>query len=148
MLAYGVGAVCGSRSLLAPAIITTTSAGPWPPGGPLGAAARLPGGRALMVAMAAAELMADKSARIPARTDVLPLAGRAVTGAMSAAACARPNQRIPAALVGAIGALTGAYAFFHLRRLATSRLGLPDVVAGAAEDAVAIGLARAMMRCR
>lgn len=148
MLAYGIGAVCGSRSLLAPAIITNTSAGPSPLGGPLGAAAKLPGSRALMVAMAAGELLADKSARVPARTDALPLAGRAITGAISAAACARPSQRIPAALVGAVGALSGAYAFFHLRRLATSRLGLPGILAGAAEDAVVIALAAAMMRCR
>lgn len=148
MLAYGIGAVCGSRSLLVPAMITNTAAGPWPLGGPLAAAAQMPGGRLALAAMAAGELLADKSGRIPARTDAVPLAGRLTTGAVSAAACARPGQRIPAAVAGAIGALTGTYLFFHLRGLATTRLGLSSAVAGTAEDAVAIGLGMAMMRCR
>ena len=148
LIAYGIGAVCGSRSLLGPALVANTSSGRWPLGGPLAAAAHLPMGRALMAAMAAAELVADKNSRMPARTEALPLAGRLTMGAMSAAACARPSQRVSAAVAGAIGAYTGTYLFFHLRRLATTRLGASNVVAGAAEDAVAIGLGAAMMRCR
>ena len=148
LLAYGIGAVCGSRSLLVPALLANTSAGPWPLAGPLATAARSAGGRALMAAMATAELLADKSVRIPARTDALPLGARVTTGALSALACARPSQRVPAAVAGAIGALTGAYLFFHLRRLATARLGVPAIMAGAAEDALAIGVGTALMRCR
>lgn len=148
LLAYGIGTVCGSRSLLPPALIANTSAGRWPTNGPLGVLARFPAGSALMAIMAAAEVIADKTPGIPARTEALPLAGRVMTGAMSAAACARPSQRLPAAAAGALGAVTGTYLFFHLRRLATSRLGVPDVVAGAAEDALALGLGTTMMRCR
>ena len=148
LIAYGIGAVCGSRSLLAPALIANTSSRPWALGGPLAAAASLPLGRAVMTAMATAELIADKSGRIPPRTDALPLAGRLATGALSAAACAHPTQRVPAAVAGALGAYTGTYLVFLLRRFATTRLGVPNVVAGAAEDALAIGLGTAMMRCR
>src|SRR5687767_7756037 len=148
ILAYGIGAVCGSRSLLVPALIAGSSPGRWPVHGPLGAASRLPGGRWMMIAMAVGEVIADKSSRIPARTGALPLAARLTTGALSAAACARPGRRVSAAGAGAAGALTGTYLFFHLRRLATTRLPASNLAAGTGEDVLALGLGALMMRCR
>ena len=77
--AWGIGAVCGSRSMLGPALVANTLA-PGP-------------ARGLTKIVAAVEMLADKSAHVGARTDALPLTGRLATGALSAAACAAPGRR-------------------------------------------------------
>jgi uncharacterized membrane protein len=131
LMAYGAGMVSGSRSMLG-----------------LTMAATSPTARALTIALAAAEMVADKSARIPARISPGPLAGRLVTGALAGAGCARNGSRVPAALAGAAGAATGAHLLYHARRLATERLGVPPLVAALAEDALAIGSSLLLARCR
>lgn len=137
--AYGIGAVSGARSLIGPAILASTTNGSmWPLRGAEADLARSPAAKRLMLALAAGEMLADKSARIPARTSALPLLGRAATGAFSAAACAAEGRRLPSAFAGALGAITGAYALFHLRKLAGERLGAPDALVGLVEDALAI----------
>ena len=68
--AWGIGAVCGSRSMLGPALVANTLAtGP---------------ARGLTKIVAAVEMLADKSAHVGARTDALPLTGRLATGALQA----------------------------------------------------------------
>jgi uncharacterized membrane protein len=131
-LAYGIGAVSGSRSMLGPALVGTRA---------LPAAAE-----GVLAAMSVAEMVVDKSAGIPARTAPLPLAGRALTGALAAAGYARPGRRLASALLGAAGAITAAYAFYHLRRLATERFGVSNSVAGLVEDATAIGVGAMLLR--
>ncbi len=145
MLAYGIGAVSGSRSLLAPAIAANTSMSPL--GGLLGTATRTAAGPRALALLAIGELIADKSPRIPARTDAVPLAGRVISGAMTASACARPGRATSAAVAGAAGALTGTYLFFHLRRLASTRLGVSNLASGLGEDALALATGLLLTRC-
>jgi uncharacterized membrane protein len=101
--------------------------------------------RTILTLMTAGELVADKTAGIPARTDALPLTGRLVLGAAAAVGVAK-RHRLQAALAGAAGALTATYALFHLRRLATTRLRIPNVVAGMIEDAAVLSAGAMLMR--
>src|SRR5688572_8762537 len=145
MLAYGMGAVSGSRSLLGPAIAANTSTSPL--GGLLGTATRTAAGPRALALLALGELIADKSPWIPARTEALPLAGRVISGAVTASACARPGKTLSAAVAGAAGALTGTYLFFHLRRLASARLGASNLACGLGEDALALATGIMVARC-
>jgi uncharacterized membrane protein len=95
--------------------------------------------------MSAGEIVADKTPTIPARTDTLPLTGRLVLGAAAAAGAAK-RHRIQAGVMGAAGALAATYALFHLRRIATTRLRIPNVVAGMIEDAAALAAGAMLMR--
>jgi uncharacterized membrane protein len=133
-LAFGIGAISGSRSMLGPTLVGHLR---------LPAAAQ----RAL-TAMAAGEMVADKLPWIPARTDSLPLAGRIGLGALAAAAAVRRDRRLIAGIAGAAGALVGTYAWYHLRRAATHRLGVPGVAAGLAEDALATAAGTLLLRGR
>ena len=130
--ACAIGALSGSRTMLGPALI---------------ARQRLPTPVAhLLATMAAGELVADKSPRIGNRTDPLPLLARVAIGALAAAGEVGTRRRLPGAVVGAAAAFVAAYGCFHLRRLATTRLGVPNVVAGLFEDVVALGAAATMLR--
>jgi uncharacterized membrane protein len=133
-VAWGIGAVSGSRSMLGPAVVARHVLPPV--------------ARSVFATLAAGELVADKSARIGNRTDPLPLAGRLLLGGIAAATYAPRRQRMQAALAGAAGALAAAYACYHLRRVATQRFGVPDAVAGLVEDAVAIGAGAALLKQR
>jgi len=132
-MAWGLGALSGSRSMLGPAVVARS-------------ALPLPARRVLSL-LAAGELAADKSPRIPARTSALPLAGRIVMGAAAAATFAK-RKRLQAALAGAAGALASTYACFYLRRFATNQLRIPNVVAGVVEDAAALSAGTMLMRAR
>ena len=101
----------------------------------------------VILACAAAELIADKSARIGNRTDVLPLSARIATGALAAAA-SQHQRRGRAAVVGALAAGAGTFAWFHFRRLLTTRFGAANLAAGLVEDAVAVGLAALLLSNR
>lgn len=129
--AWAIGALSGSRSMLGPAVMAQSA---------------LPHtARTILTLMTAGELVADKTPSIPARTDALPLTGRLVLGAAAAAGIAK-RHRLQAALAGAAGALTATYALFHLRRLATTRLRIPNVVAGMIEDAAVLSAGAMLTR--
>jgi uncharacterized membrane protein len=131
-LAAAIGALSGSRTMLGPAVVARRV---------------LPASAARLIAtMAFGELVADKSARIGNRTDPLQLVGRVAMGAVAAAGQAGRRHKIQSALVGAAAALAAAYGCFHLRRLATTRFGMPNVMAGFLEDAVALGAAGRVLR--
>jgi uncharacterized membrane protein len=133
-VAFGIGAICGSRSMLGPALV--------------GRCALPTTAQRVLTMMAAGEMAADKSAHMPARTEAMPLIGRLALGALAAGAYASPRRRIEAAFAGAAGALAGTFAWYHLRRLATIRLGLPNTLAGLAEDALAVGAGTLLLRSR
>jgi uncharacterized membrane protein len=84
--------------------------------------------------MAAGELAGDKMPSAPDRIIVPGLAARLVTGAMAGAALAPREQRVPAALLGMVGAVGGAYLTFDVRMWAMRRFG--QVSTGLVEDAV------------
>jgi uncharacterized membrane protein len=129
-----VGALSGSRSMLGPAMVANTA---------------MPAAlRPIVGLMAVGEMAADKDPRIPSRTQPVPLAGRIVTGALTAAAIAPHGRGLRAAAAGAAGAVWGTYALFHARRLATTRFGVPNAVAGLVEDALAVAVGAALLRGR
>lgn len=93
----------------------------------------------LIKVAAAGELVADKCSFIGNRTDIGPLAARAVSGAICGAAIFTSENEQPAlgALIGAASALASAQACFQLRHNLTAA-GIPDRITAAAEDALAI----------
>jgi uncharacterized membrane protein len=132
-IAWGIGALSGSRSMLGPAVVAQS--------------ALSPPARTVLSLLAAGELIADKNPGIPARTDAPLLAGRLVMGAAAAAGYAK-RKRFQAALIGAAGALVSTYASFHLRRFVTNRFRIPNAVAGMMEDAAALGAGAMLMHAR
>ncbi|MBA3915418.1 MAG: DUF4126 family protein [Acidobacteriales bacterium] len=92
-------------------------------------------------ALAAGELVADKLPFVPSRTTAGPLLARVALGAVCGAALADSAKLEPVrgALAGAAGALAGTFGGYHVRRLFTQELDIPDFAVALVEDAVAIG---------
>jgi uncharacterized membrane protein len=91
--------------------------------------------------LAIGEFIGDKLPKTPSRITLFPLAARAGSGALcgSALAVAASVPVAGGAVCGLVGAIVGAYAGYSVRRLLTSRAGLPDLLIALVEDAVAIG---------
>ena len=132
VVAGAIGAISGSRSMLGPALVARQ------------VAPRLP--QSITTLMAIGEMAADKHPATPDRTSALPLIGRMVMGGSAAAMYARRDRRVPAAIVGAAAAVAFTFAAFHLRRLATERLHVPNLAAGLIEDALAVGIGALVLR--
>jgi uncharacterized membrane protein len=147
--AAGFGALAGMRSLSAPAFLShrleEVAEEAHPAGRPLSAGVRLlssPFTSRLLRFLAAGEMAADKSRWIPRRVDPLPLAGRVlIGGAIGALLASRSHRaRLGPLVVGGVAAALSSYGLYHLRRLATRRLPLPDPVVGIVEDGVVMAL--------
>ena len=147
--AFNIGVIAGMRSLTAPALVSyklahtnpNRSVGPAIPDSKLHFLTSSTTANVLAV-LAGGELIGDKVPGVPNRIDPMPLTMRVGSGALSAAALteADGNSAPIGAVVGALGAVAGAYAFFYLRRWLTHEKGLPDPLVALAEDALAIGL--------
>jgi uncharacterized membrane protein len=89
------------------------------------------------VLLAASEMAADKTAAVGDRTDPLPLAGRAVMGAVAGGLVARQEHQgiVLGALVGASVAVVAAHLAYHLRK----RLAGSTIAGGLIEDAIVVG---------
>jgi uncharacterized membrane protein len=89
--------------------------------------------------MAAGELLADKLPFTPSRLTAGPLAARIASGAVCGAAVSTSagESMKDGAMLGALGAVAGSFAGYHLRR--RLREDFPDVAVALAEDLVAIG---------
>lgn len=122
VVSAAIGIVAGMRSMSAPAIITSRI-GPRP----LHTAFKL---------MALGEMAADKTKRVPDRTEPPALTGRIVIGGACAAVVAHTAGHFVAgaALIGAAAAAGSTYLFYHLRKAATERTGVPDAVVALCED--------------
>jgi uncharacterized membrane protein len=92
---------------------------------------------AIMSAAAIGEYIADKQPGIPARISPPALAGRAIGGALSGAAAARPGRALLAAGIGAAGALAGAYISYRARAVLARAIGR-DAPVAFAEDALSL----------
>ena len=137
-----IGFVAGLRSMLAPAAIA------W--AGHLGVidlsgtALRFmatPIFLALFSFLALGELIADKLPFIPKRTAAVPLLFRIGSGALCGAGVAAPYSLGVGAIVGALGAIIGAFAGYYTRRRLVHQMGLRDLFVALGEDALALGLA-------
>lgn len=96
--------------------------------------------RIVFTVLAIGELIGDKLPFTPARTAPFPLIARLCFGGLVGALAATGLKgSIPEGIIlGALGALLGAFAGFHIRRLIVQRTGWPDWPVALAEDAFAI----------
>lgn len=144
LITVGFGVLAGMRSMSAPALLSyhlSQRPSEAPDGHPRRIA--LPGVARTFGLLAAGELIADKMPWMPARVSPPALMGRIASGALTGSIVAAPNQRVSVgrAVLGAAAAVASSFAFYHLRRFATRRLGVPGLVAGLVEDGVAAALA-------
>src|SRR3954471_13110791 len=91
--------------------------------------------------LAVLELIGDKLPRTPARTHVMPLVARLVTGAVAGGALSfSAGQWWPAGCaLGALGSLTGTNGGYYARRAAARTLRIPDFFVALVEDLITIG---------
>ncbi len=97
--------------------------------------------------MAVGELAADKSSFIANRIDPGPLAFRAISGAVCGATIctAEREQANVGAVVGGVAAVASAFTCYYLRRKLSENTGIPDLMLGFAEDAIAIGVGKRLL---
>ena len=141
-LSLAIGVVAGLRSLTAPAVVSWAAQWAWInlQNSSISFLASI---RAawILTALALAELIADKLPFTPARTKPGGLLARIVTGGLSGAAlCVTAGESvILGAVLGAIGAVAGAFAGYELRHRLVTKRNAPDLLIALIEDGVAIG---------
>lgn len=131
-----LGLASGSRTFTTPAAVTIAAAGSGLGLG--GTPLRLLNSRwtgAVMSAAAIGEYVMDKRPGTPPRIAPPGLAGRALGGALSSAAAARPGKAWLAAGIGAGAALASGYVTYRLRMRLARALGR-DLPVAFAEDAL------------
>lgn len=140
-----LGIVAGMRSMMAPAVlaIALTRRPEYAPALAPVQWFTLRAVAILLVIAALAELVADKLPKTPNRISAGPLTARLLTGGFTGAAFVQIGQLNPwtGAACGAVGALLGAFGFFHARRFAGRVTGIRDPYIGALEDVIAIAIA-------
>ena len=90
--------------------------------------------------LAVVELIADKLPNTPARTAPLGLSARVFLGGacgLGLATSAGTSVSL-SVLLASTGALVGAFAGYHSRRLVVSKAHVPDLAVAVAEDVIAI----------
>ena len=95
------------------------------------------------------EMAADKPPFVPARTSPGPLFGRALSGALVAAALFAAHERSGKgvrARRGAVSAVAAAYAGENLRSQGVQKLGVPDPLLGLVEDGLVLFLGTRLLR--
>lgn len=142
ILAVLIGAVAGSRTLLAPAAVSWAAYGGWLDlsgswlfflGHPISPW--------VFTAMAAAELVTDKLPNTPSRKRPFPFASRIVGGAIAGAAIgANVGAWVPGLIVGGVGAVAGTLLGYAARQRMAAAFGR-DRPAALIEDAVALTIA-------
>jgi uncharacterized membrane protein len=143
--AVTLGAVAGMRTFSAPAIASTRLQGQiwsWRRNR-AERFLRKPAVRAALVALAGAELLADKLPSAPDRIRPIPLAARAASGAIVGWSIGQDRaaaRRL--AVAGALAAVASAYLAWGVRRFIASRSSIPDPLIGACEDVLAIAVGR------
>jgi uncharacterized membrane protein len=142
-LASGIGVVTGLRSMTAPAVVAWAAHLGW---------IHLSGSRLAFMGSAWAvgiftvgalgEFAADKFPAAPARTAAVGLTARIVIGLLTGACLgvAGGASYWLGALIGAIGAIAGAFGGYQARVRLVRGLHVPDAAIAIPEDLVAIGL--------
>jgi uncharacterized membrane protein len=142
--AVGIGVVAGLRSLLPLAAVAWAVHLGW---------LNLDGSRlgfmgsnialATFSLMALGELTADLFPNVPRRTAPAPLLARILSGGFCAAClCLSAHKSWPmGAVVGAIGAVIGAFSGYEIRRRLVLRFTIPDWPVALFEDLIAVTLA-------
>jgi len=149
-IAVGIGIVAGLRALTAPAAVAWAAHLGW---------LNLQGtvlafmGFTITVAIftiaALGEYITDQLPKTPARTVPPQLIARLVMGGLSGACiCASGGQSLLVGILGAVGALIGAFGGYQLRTRLVSGLKVKDIFVAIPEDLVAIGLAYWLVSAR
>jgi len=143
LLAFGIGVVTGLRSMTAPAVVAWAAHLGWIhlSGSPLafmGSAWAV----GIFTVGGLGEFVADKLPTTPARTAAVGLTARIVIGLLTGACLgvARGPSYWLGALIGAIGAIAGAFGGYQARVRLVRGLHVPDAAIALPEDLVAIGL--------
>lgn len=143
LLAFGVGVVAGLRSMTAPAVVAWAAYLGW---------INLSGSHlafmgsvwaiALFTLGALSEFVVDQLPSTPARTAAAPLGARIVMGLLTGAslAVAGGGSYWLGALIGAVGAIVGAFGGYRARVGLVRGFHVPDAGIAIPEDLVAIGL--------
>jgi uncharacterized membrane protein len=143
LLAFGIGVVAGLRSLTAPAVVAWAAHLGWIDlsRSPL---AFMGSGWAtgIFTLLAVLELVADQLPATPARTTAGPLTARIVMGMLTGACLGTAGgvSLWAAAILGALGAVAGAFGGYRARVGLVRALRVPDFPVALLEDLVAIGL--------
>jgi uncharacterized membrane protein len=140
LLAFLIGMFAGLRSLTAPAAVSWAAYVGWLKlDGPLGLFGHV-ASVAVFTVLAIAELVADKLPKTPARTALLGLGARIVTGSISGAAVAAAGGQpaVLGAVLGAAGGIAGAFGGFQARTRLVKALGTRDFAVAILEDAIAV----------
>ncbi len=143
LLVFGIGVVTGLRSMTAPAVVAWAARLGWISlhGSPLAFM-----GSAWAVGIftlgALGEFVADQLPTTPPRTAALGLTARIVIGLLTGACLgvAGGASYWLGALIGAIGAIAGAFGGYQARVRLVRGLHVPDAAVAIPEDLVAIGL--------
>ena len=140
--AFQIGIIAGMRSMTAPALVSYKLAHTKPdplPDSPLHFLTS-PKAVTTLAVMAGGELIGDKLPNSPNRIAPPVLSGRIATGALSGAALSEADGQSLAygAVLGALGALAGTVAFFHLRTWLNHEKGIPDLAVALLEDAMTV----------
>jgi uncharacterized membrane protein len=139
--ALALGAISGLRSASGPAFVgRAANRGDMDlDGTPLAFFGRPRLSKALTLAQLG-EVIGDKLPVTPSRTAWPPVLGRAVSGGLVGAAVHLSEGRHAAtgAIIGSAAAFAAAFVGENLRALVVNRVGLPDPVVAAAEDAVVL----------
>ena len=149
--AVGIGIVAGLRSLTAPAVVSWAAHLGWLNlhGSPLTFMGST-WATAIFSLLAIGELVADKLPKTPNRTALVPLLARILTGGLCGAClCVSANQSlfVGAMLGGALGAATGTFGGYEIRRRLVRKLNIQDIFVALSEDLVAIALACFLVSC-
>ena len=144
VFAFGIGVVAGLRALTAPAVVSWAAHLAWLTlhGSPVAFMASK-WAVAVFSLLAICELIADLLPKTPKRTAPAPLAARILMGGLCGAClCASANQSLSiGAVLGAIGAVIGAFAGYEIRKRLATGSSIKDIFIAIPEDLIAIGLA-------
>ena len=141
---FGIGVVAGLRSFTAPAAVAWAAHLGWSPlqGSALAFMAAT-WAVALFTALALCEFVADVLPGTPKRTAPAPLMARIISGAFCGAALtiAANLPWFLGAILGAFGAVAGAYAGYELRKRLVTGLKVKDILVAIPEDLIALAFA-------
>jgi len=141
-LAFGIGVIAGLRAMTAPAVMTWAAHLRWINlgGTHLSFMGSIPA-VAIFTLAAVGELVNDKLPKTGARTEPPQLIARIVMGGFAAATLSVGGGAswLVGAVLGAIGAIVGTFAGYHVRRALVGALHSPDFVIALVEDVVAVG---------
>lgn len=138
----GLAALAGARTIAAPALLSHHLKRR--PSRRLGrtrfATLQSPRTANILTILASGEMIGDKLPSTPARISPLALVGRGLSGALVGATLFARHRDNPwrGATVGALSALVGAYATYHLRKQLVENTHTPDPIWGGLEDILVV----------